>query len=185
MSLLVFRFLFGVGEAGAYANMARVARAGGLLWLLARWGGAFSPLLFGEMLRVLGSPGFRDLLVAVGLPGQVPAWRMAFWTAGLIGLFWCLAFYPWFRDDPAALSSVNDAELRLRRISASEPSNAKPSPAGPVVLSEPLGDGASLCLREFRLVVLRQLDAALHERSPSSGLGFGAACRCSREEFRA
>src|SRR4051794_6731286 len=55
LSLLSFRFLFGIGEAGAYPNMARVqsrwlpaqaiGRAGGLLWLTARWGGAFSPLI--------------------------------------------------------------------------------------------------------------------------------------------
>ena len=55
-SLLAYRFLFGVGEAGAYPNMARIqsawlpassrGRAGGLLWLAARWGGAFSPFLF-------------------------------------------------------------------------------------------------------------------------------------------
>jgi MFS family permease len=124
-SLLVYRFLFGVGEAGAYPNMARVqghwlpararARAGGLLWLLARWGGAFSPLLFGEMLRFFAAPGFRDFLTSLGLPAPIPAWRMAFWAAGLIGVFWCLAFYPWFRDDPAAVSSVNAAELQLIR----------------------------------------------------------------------
>ncbi len=48
VSLLMYRFLFGVGEAGAYPNMAHVqsrwlpkierARAGGILWLCA--GGA-------------------------------------------------------------------------------------------------------------------------------------------------
>jgi MFS family permease len=52
-SLLAYRFLFGVGEAGAFPNMARVqaawlptharARWGGLLWLMARWGAAASP----------------------------------------------------------------------------------------------------------------------------------------------
>ena len=46
-SLLAIRFLFGVGEAGAYPNMGRIqahwlplterARGGGLLWLTARW----------------------------------------------------------------------------------------------------------------------------------------------------
>ena len=68
-SLFAYRFLFGVGEAGAYPNMARVqgawlpvrsrARAGGLLWLCARWGGAFSPVIFGAMLRTFGSDPFN------------------------------------------------------------------------------------------------------------------------------
>jgi MFS family permease len=123
MSLLVFRFLFGVGEAGAYPNVARVqahwlpvrvqARAGGLIWLLARWGAAFSPFLFGRMLRSFDSAGFRDLLITLGLSGTTPAWRVAFWAAGLIGVGWCIAFYPWFRDNPADMRSVNSAELRL------------------------------------------------------------------------
>jgi MFS family permease len=132
--LLLYRFLFGAGEAGAYPNMARVqanwlpvgarARAGGLLWLLARWGGAFSPLLFGLMLRGFGSHTFQGFLASLGLPDGIHAWRLAFWAAGLIGLVWCLAFYPWFRDDPARVPAVNAAELRL--IKAGEPPDSRP-----------------------------------------------------------
>jgi MFS transporter, ACS family, glucarate transporter len=123
VSLLVFRLLFGMGEAGAYPNMARVqaswlplsvrGRAGGLLWLLARFGGAFSPLIFGFMLRCFDAHEFRDFLTSLHLPGDLPAWRVAFWVAGLLGCVWCAAFYFWFRDDPAAMPSVNTAELRL------------------------------------------------------------------------
>jgi MFS family permease len=125
-SLLAFRFLFGVGEAGAFPNMARVqsewlplaarARWGGLLWLLARWGGAFSPLLFGGMLSAFDAPGFRSALSSIpGLEGLAGAasWRLAFWAAGILGVLWCLAFYPWFRDRPAEKASVNAAELAL------------------------------------------------------------------------
>src|SRR3954453_4656505 len=64
-SLLVYRFLFGAGEAGAFPNMARIqspwlpiverARAGGILWLMARWGAAFAPLIFGAMTRGIAS----------------------------------------------------------------------------------------------------------------------------------
>src|SRR6185436_8227817 len=64
-SLLMYRFLFGVGEAGAFPNMARIqsrwlqvperARAGGLLWLSARWGAAFAPLIFGALTRGIDS----------------------------------------------------------------------------------------------------------------------------------
>jgi MFS transporter, ACS family, glucarate transporter len=122
-SLLVFRFLFGVGEAGAYPNMARVqvnwlpersrARAGGLLWLTARFGAAGSPFLFGTMLRCFDSEAWRAQLANLHLPGDIAAWRVAFWAAGAIGLIWCLAFYFWFRDDPRAKPSVNAAEVRL------------------------------------------------------------------------
>src|SRR4029079_15061447 len=64
-SLLMYRFLFGAGEAGAYPNMARIqsrwlpiverARAGGLPWLTARWGAAFAPVIFGTMTRAIGT----------------------------------------------------------------------------------------------------------------------------------
>ncbi len=135
LSLLLFRFLFGMGEAGAYPNMARVqaqwlplrarARAGGLLWLTARWGGAFSPLIFGTMLRAFDSTAFRE--TAGGVPGlsnlaDIASWRLCFWAAGLVGVLWCLAFYPWFRDNPADKRSVNHAERAL--IAAGRPSES-------------------------------------------------------------
>jgi len=121
-SLLIYRFLFGVGEAGAYPNMARIqsrwlpiterARAGGLLWLTARWGAAFAPIIFGTMTRGIGS-----LQANMGESGAgswfatTAPWRIAFFVSGAIGVVWCLAFYPWFRDDPAQKESVSPKEL--------------------------------------------------------------------------
>ncbi|MCC7084405.1 MAG: MFS transporter [Pirellulales bacterium] len=124
--LYLARFLFGVGEAGAFPNMARVqgrwlplaerGRAGGLLWLSARWGGAFSPLIFGSLLALFDSRWFRGLL-AMASPGfqEIPSWRLGFSVAGLFGVIWCVLFYLWFRDDPADKPSVNAAELTLIR----------------------------------------------------------------------
>src|SRR3954470_3189727 len=122
-SLLVYRFLFGAGEAGAFPNMARIqsrwlpiverARAGGILWLMARWGAAFAPVIFGNMTR-----GIATLQSSIsesnflGWFASTPAWRLAFFASGLLGIVWCLAFYPWFRDDPAQKKSVSAAELR-------------------------------------------------------------------------
>jgi MFS family permease len=125
-SLLLYRFLFGVGEAGAFPNMARVqsrwlpvatrARASGMLWLMARWGGAFSGVIFGMMMRLVGSDGFRSFLRAV--PGlrqfaETSSWRLAFWLSGLVGLVWVVTFWLWFRDHPSEKKSVNRAELEL------------------------------------------------------------------------
>ena len=88
-SLLTFRFLFGAGEAGAYPNMARIqgrwfptrerARLGGLLWLSARWGGAFSPLIFGSLLRAVGSEGFRSAVASVPALGWLARSRRGEW----------------------------------------------------------------------------------------------------------
>jgi MFS transporter, ACS family, glucarate transporter len=131
--LFVSRFLFGVGEAGAYPNMARVqgrwlppaarAQAGGLLWLMARWGGAFSPLIFGGMLSLFDSSWFRSSLAGVPAIASLPSWRMGFIAAGLMGVVWCVFFYVWFRDDPAEKSTVNAAELRLIRTGVSSQEN--------------------------------------------------------------
>jgi MFS family permease len=129
VGLLAFRFLFGVGEAGAYPNMARVqstwlpasdrAWAGGALWLAARWGGAFSPVIFAAMAGWFDSAGVREGMAAVPLIGpalaEFKSWRLSFFLAGLLGVAWCVAFVPWFRDDPADKPGVNAAELRLIR----------------------------------------------------------------------
>jgi MFS transporter, ACS family, glucarate transporter len=123
VSLLAYRFLFGVGEAGAFPNMGRVqsawlppaarAQAGGWLWLAARWGGAFSPFLFAALLRLIGTEPDADERSVVPWLGGVSAWRVGFVIAGLVGVVWCVAFYVWFRNDPADHPAVNAAELAL------------------------------------------------------------------------
>ena len=133
-SLLTCRFFFGVGEAGAYPNIARVqarwfpassrGMASGLLWLVARWGAAFSPILFGTLMRGLAAPACRDMLGAFAggrYLASLPVWRLAFWACGLVGVAWALLFYPWFRDDPADKRSVNAAELNLIASSRARP----------------------------------------------------------------
>jgi ACS family glucarate transporter-like MFS transporter len=122
-SLLMYRFLFGVGEAGAYPNMAHVqsrwlpkierARAGGAVWFCARCGAAFAPLSFGTITRSVD--WLRACMpVAPSLTWleSIPSWRFAFFLSGALGAVWCLVFYPWFRDDPAQKRSVSSSELR-------------------------------------------------------------------------
>jgi MFS family permease len=128
LSLFTWRFLFGVGEAGAYPNIARVqsrwlprnsqGMASGMLWLVARWGGALAPLLFGMLLRWVDSRRFRGFLEVLPVmhgAAHLAAWRLAFWVAGIAGIVWVVLFYPWFRDDPAQMPKVNAAELDLIR----------------------------------------------------------------------
>ena len=125
-SLFLYRFLFGAGEAGAFPNMARIQSrwlpldsrplASGMLWMLARWGGAFSYPLFGMMMRGFDSVGFRDTVARIpvfsGL-AEVEAWRISFWAAGLVGSVWVVFFFWWFRDHPSEKPAVNQAELDL------------------------------------------------------------------------
>src|SRR3954464_1111850 len=104
VSLLVTRTLFGMGEAGCFPNLTRIftlwlpqherERAQASLWLAARWGGAFTPLLVTYVLDYV-------------------SWRRAFEMFGLLGVVWAIAFYRWFRDDPRTHPKVNVAELAL------------------------------------------------------------------------
>lgn len=104
MLVLLIRFLFGAGEAGALPNAARiVARwfppgkrgpAQGLLNTAALVGGAIAPIAAAYIIDRYG-------------------WRTAFFAFGGLGIVWAAAFFSWFRDDPAQHPAVNEAELQL------------------------------------------------------------------------
>lgn len=103
-SMYVARFLFGAGEAGCFPNLTKAfstwlptderVRAQGIMWMFARWGGAFTPPL-------------------VVLAFQYMSWRWAFVMFGSIGVIWAVAFFFWYRDNPRGHKSVNAAELGL------------------------------------------------------------------------
>ncbi len=103
-SLWVTRFLFGAGEAGCFPNLTKAfttwlpqnerVKAQGIMWMFARWGGAFTPPL-------------------VILTFQYVSWRWAFVIFGGLGVIWATFFYSWFRDNPRDQPSVNAAELAL------------------------------------------------------------------------
>jgi ACS family glucarate transporter-like MFS transporter len=116
-ALLLIRFLFGVGEAGAYPNLTRVvgswfpfherAFAQGAIWMCARLGGAFAPFLIGRLSAALG-------------------WRQAFWVLGATGVSWSVVFWMWFRDTPEDKPECNEAERDLIR-SHSRPADEESS----------------------------------------------------------
>lgn len=104
VALAINQFLFGAGEAGCFPNLTKTfttwlpsnerVRAQGIMWMAARWGGAFTPILCA--------------LVFSFLP-----WRAAFWIFASFGLIWAFFFYRWFRNDPKDHPAVNEAELAL------------------------------------------------------------------------
>ncbi len=106
LALLIVRFLFGCGEAGAYPNLSRVAgawfpfreraRAQGAIWMSARIGGAIAAVVIGRLTIWLG-------------------WRQAFWLLGGVGIVWAAVFYRWFRDRPEDKPTCNAAERELIR----------------------------------------------------------------------
>ena len=108
-SLVVTQFLFGAGEAGAFPNLTKAfnrwlppperTRAQGIMWMSARLGGAFTPML-------------------VYLCLQHVTWRTAFLLFGLPGVIWAVLFFWWYRDDPRTHPRVNAAEAALLPVEA-------------------------------------------------------------------
>lgn len=100
-SLLITRFLFGLGEAGAWPNAAKTfskwiplrerGTAQGIFFMGAHFGAAYSPLLIQYLLHYLD-------------------WRGVFIAFGCVGFVWAGAWYWWFRDNPADHPSVSAAE---------------------------------------------------------------------------
>ncbi|CAN5719095.1 hypothetical protein BH18ACI5_BH18ACI5_25690 [soil metagenome] len=100
--LLLTRFLFGAGEAGAFPNASIVVSRwyppskrgsmAGVLLMASQIGGAIAPLLI--------------------VPIQMRhGWRAAFYLFGAVGVVWATVWYWWFRDSPAEKPGVSQAEL--------------------------------------------------------------------------
>ncbi|MGA2658844.1 MAG: MFS transporter [Verrucomicrobiota bacterium] len=97
VSLLGARFWFGAGQAGCFPNLTKAfsawfagadrTRVQSLMWVAARWSGAFTPL---AVVAVL----------------DVTTWRRSFFLFGSIGFVWAAMFYLWFRDRPPAQAST-------------------------------------------------------------------------------
>jgi sugar phosphate permease len=89
--LLVTRFLFGAGEAGAFPNAAivvarwfppsRRATMAGVLLAASQVGGAIAPLLVVPIQSRYG-------------------WRASFYCFAVAGIFWAATWHAWYRDTP-------------------------------------------------------------------------------------
>jgi MFS family permease len=103
-SLVVIRFLFGAGEAGAWPNAALAFSR----WTPVRERGRTQGFFFAAAHL---SGGLTPLLVAAMLP--LMSWRAIFATFGMIGFVWAAGWYRWFRDEPRDHPGVNAAEAEL------------------------------------------------------------------------
>lgn len=100
--LIIVRFLFGMGEAGAYPNAAiaiarwfpavEVGRAQSVIWAAGRIGGALTPLMVIPLVHLMG-------------------WRMAFFILGVVGSIWAAAWHYWFRDNPSEHKGITQKEI--------------------------------------------------------------------------
>jgi ACS family glucarate transporter-like MFS transporter len=100
--LLLVRFCFGMGEAGAYPNAGiAISR-----WFPAKkrtpaWG-------IGAMASQLGGALAPFLVVPIQMRY---GWRASFYVFGVAGVLWSITWYRWFRDSPAEMPGVSAEEL--------------------------------------------------------------------------
>jgi len=102
-SLLIVRFLFGMGEAGAFPSMSRVI----FNWIPINERGIVNGINFSG-----GRIGAAIALPIVAWMIEITGWRMSFMIMGIIGIAWAVIWYTWFRDNPSEDSSISDKELK-------------------------------------------------------------------------
>ncbi len=101
--MVVVRFCFGIGAAGAYPNAAGVltrwlparerARGQGVIWASSRLGGALAPLLLVPLERHYG-------------------WRAVFYVLAGVGALWAVFWWWWYRDRPREQPGISGEELQ-------------------------------------------------------------------------
>jgi MFS transporter, ACS family, glucarate transporter len=127
-SLILIRFLFGAGEAGALPNSACVlsrwypieqrGMAQGAINCAAQVGGAIAPIVTAYLIEWIG-------------------WRWTFATLSIPGVLWGIVFWTWYRDDPQTHPSVNESERKLILAGTDRTSGAHPPIPWRAVLTHP------------------------------------------------
>ena len=117
VSLLLIRFMFGVGEAGSspcstgvisrWFDKHEVGKAQGYVWAASRMGGALTPFVV------------IPVMMSVG-------WRAAFYLLGALGIVWAVVWYWYYRDKGVTTEvSVEQAVTKDERTENSLASHLK------------------------------------------------------------
>jgi ACS family glucarate transporter-like MFS transporter len=107
ISLLIIRFLFGVGESGTYPNC---------LIAISRWfpanetGRALIGVGIGQQ---IGSAIAPLIIIPLAL---TYGWRMPFFVNAAIGVIWVLICYVWFKDFPSQVKNISEKEKQKIEI---------------------------------------------------------------------
>ena len=103
-SMIAVRFLFGIGEAGAFPIATRSLSR----WMLPRERGFAQGITHaGSRLAAAATPILVVALI------EAYGWRAAFVSFGTVGLVWAAVWYWYYRDTPAEHPSVGAAEREL------------------------------------------------------------------------
>lgn len=103
-SLLVIRFLFGAGEAGAFPGMARAVYS----WIPTDERGLVKGINFSGS-RLGAAFALPVLATAIDALG----WKATFAVLMIVGSGWSVAWWLWFRDDPLTHPGITAEERAL------------------------------------------------------------------------
>jgi MFS family permease len=97
MSLLVIRFMFGIGEAGSspcstgvisrWFEKDEVGKAQGYVWAASRMGGALTPFVVIPVMMTVG-------------------WRAAFYLLGALGIIWAIVWWLYYKDTIGTIGTI-------------------------------------------------------------------------------
>ncbi len=123
-SMLVVRFLFGAGEAGAFPGVARAIYS----WMPMNERGLVQGINFSatRLGAAFAMPAVAALVTWVG-------WRASFLVLGAVGIVWAVAWYIWVRDDPKDHPRISEEEreyILAHRQAAPKGGTATPLTAG-------------------------------------------------------
>ncbi len=113
-SLMVVRFIFGAGEAGAFPSMARAIYT----WIPLKERGIVNGINFSG-----GRIGAAIALPVVAWLIELTSWRASFLILGVVGIIWAILWYLWFRDSPSDHPSMSMEELNYIHNNIQESSN--------------------------------------------------------------
>ena len=108
-SLLVIRFMFGIGEAGSspcstgvisrWFEKGEVGKAQGYVWAASRMGGALTPFVVIPVMMWVG-------------------WRVAFYLLGALGVIWAVVWWLYYRDSSNSRTSRESRDSSDSRTSS-------------------------------------------------------------------
>jgi MFS transporter, ACS family, glucarate transporter len=121
-SMMIVRFLFGAGEAGAFPGMARAVFS----WIPVRERGLVKGINFSasRLGAAVTMPTLPWLIATIG-------WKASFVVLMLIGFVWAVAWWLWFRDEPAEQPGMPAVERDYILAHRQEPGVAA-APAAPL-----------------------------------------------------
>jgi len=115
ITLLIVRFVFGAGEAGAFPSMARAIYS----WIPLNERGIVNGINFSG-----GRIGAAIALPVVAWLIELTSWRASFLILGVIGIVWAVIWHFWFRDSPSDHPGMSIDELKYIQNNIQESSSA-------------------------------------------------------------